>query len=79
MCKHYQPIRIDDLVQPMTGPELVRWARFHNLQFVEHDPDTFVEFSVQRCDLKPLEDHELSIFRNLRWYDSDAEMIAEAL
>ena len=57
--KLYQARLYDNsLVEPRTGPELKDWAIFHQLEFVcsVMRPTTF---TVERVDLKPLNDHEI--------------------
>ena len=49
----FQASGIWGLVDPMTGPELIDWAKFNNMQYRE-TPRVFSDFKVQRVDLEPL-------------------------
>jgi len=51
---------------PSTGPDLIRWAEFHNMQY-EETPSMFHHFKVLRCDLKPLSEDEVEAFSECRW------------
>lgn len=51
------------LTEPMTGPEVIEWAVYHNMQFRLEPSQVFNEFTVVACDLAPLSEDEIQAFR----------------
>ena len=62
----FQASGIWGLVDPMTGPELIDWAKFNNMQYRE-TPRVFPDFKVQRVDLEPLTTAQITAFRTCVW------------
>lgn len=68
----FQASGIWGVSEPMTGPELLDWAVYHNMQYTE-EPKLFSDFTVQRMDLEELTESQLETFRKCRWKPSQMD------
>lgn len=57
----YQACGMFGSTDPSTGPDLIRWAEFHNMEYDE-EPSLFHHFKVLRCDMTPLSEDEIRAF-----------------
>lgn len=62
----FQAIGIWGVTEPMTGPELIEWAKYHNMQYTD-EHKLFSDFSVKRVDLEPLTGSQIAAFEACEW------------